>query len=1296
MMSDRLLPCRVLLVWSLIVALILPVPLGGCVARKQDGVGFVSGASSDRAASASRADVAAVGPEKDADRAGDADRERPRGLDAALFNVAATFMGLPGLAPSSGARDEGLGYHQDGTVRRAGSADTFDGRQARAYMGAGLMGDGAFSSPDGTLLPRRLGDEYSGRRRDYASRGFENFNLMDMALDRGLNYGMGMLNSAGEAALSGLVDNGRARLNFQLDRDGRFSGEGDVLLPFRDAPRHTLFTQIGARSMDVSGGEEDGSQRWIGNFGLGHRWFPFAESMEEAGNLMLGWNVFFDNDFSRSHQRGGAGVEARYDWFHLAANYYTPLSGWKNSRDFDGDFVEERPARGWDARAKAYLPFYRNVALTGSFSQWYGDNVAMYGSSDDLEKDPRVWSYGVEYTPIPLLSAFARQRSTERGKPDTEFGLQFTWHFDMPWEEQTSHAKVAELRTVSGSRHEFVDRENRIILEYRAKNAGRIEYLGPVSGQTNAFAFRVTDGLGRAWAGKTVWVRADNVTLAVAPRPSRSLLALAGDVLGGLFGVREAHAATASHSYVTDSQGCFTVRVTSPVAGPVTLHARAGENEQSFTVNVVANATLKMSASSAALTQGTTQHVTFTFTRNGVAQSGLEVRFAANAAFRELAQGAVKKTGSDGTVELALTALTNDTSQTISVEADGQTLTYTFTVEPGNYALTAEPGSLTQYKETEITFTLMQGGIPVPKGTKITLSGEGVTFDGKAQYTCVTEDASGAITATVIASQTDASITATVDGGATATVKLQVTAARYSLEASPGTLTQHKEQKVVFTLKADGQPLPNAKVTFTPSDNFSGLPTTEQTTDKKGQITVTALTATASGTLSIEAVVNGETVSASFTVGAAKYSLEASPNTLTQHKEQKVVFTLKRNNAAWSGAKVTFKDNSDFIGLPTTEQRTDTKGQIVVTGLTALTSGTLIVSATVEGQTVKAEFKVDAATYSLEASPDTLTLGVEAEVTFTLTRNGNPLGDTAVTLSGKDVTINPADTTTGSNGTFSATLTATGDSLDKRMITATVEGTDTVEAGLSVGKATLVLTDSGGDQQFTKNKQTKTLKAKLTDAAGTEIPLGGTPVTWTVASSNVTSKAWMRSAGAYNGLTWGQTPLSLTAAENDKDTPAGTAPTGAEAYLTDIVGEREVTVTATVEYNGQSYTAEEKTVTFGDGPLSMFEKPLLRYMTWKEAAQKCGSFSDFSPGYHGETNLPRKEELQAVSGPGKGGYGAAFAAKWPNDRGLGWFDYWTGELNDSVSAKIVRLYDGDVFGNGQDYGVPVAVCLRGG
>jgi hypothetical protein len=67
------------------------------------------------------------------------------------------------------------------------------------------------------------------------------------------------------------MDNGRARLNFTSDRDGRFQGEGDTL-PFYDSRYTTIFTQIGARSMPISGGVADGQDRWIGNFGLGQRW----------------------------------------------------------------------------------------------------------------------------------------------------------------------------------------------------------------------------------------------------------------------------------------------------------------------------------------------------------------------------------------------------------------------------------------------------------------------------------------------------------------------------------------------------------------------------------------------------------------------------------------------------------------------------------------------------------------------------------------------------------------------------------------------------------------------------------------------------------------------------------------------------------------------------------------------------------------------------------------------------------------------------------------------------------------
>jgi hypothetical protein len=75
----------------------------------------------------------------------------------------------------------------------------------------------------------------------------------------------------------------------------------------------------------------------------------------------------------------------------------------------------------------------------------------------------------------------------------------------MPWDEQVSHSKVAELRTVSGSRHEFVDRENRIILEYRLKdnvnNNYYIEYIGTYSG---LITFRIINALGVAYSNKVI------------------------------------------------------------------------------------------------------------------------------------------------------------------------------------------------------------------------------------------------------------------------------------------------------------------------------------------------------------------------------------------------------------------------------------------------------------------------------------------------------------------------------------------------------------------------------------------------------------------------------------------------------------------------------------------------------------------------------------------------------------------------------------------------------------------------
>jgi hypothetical protein len=193
------------------------------------------------------------------------------------------------------------------------------------------------------------------------------------------------------------------------------------------------------------------------------------------------------------------------------------------------------------------------------------------------------------------VSGFLTQRSTERGRTETEYGLNFTYHFGMPWDEQVSHSKVAELRTVSGSRHEFVDRENKIILEYRAKNAYRIEYLGQVGG--NTFRFRVLNGFDEFMAGQTVYVTASGAYLAeAAPERPASLFARAARFLDDVISTSAAYAADMRKSYRTNRSGEFDIVLTGATE-PVPVTIRAGDNEQTFTLNAGTSGLISIIAS---------------------------------------------------------------------------------------------------------------------------------------------------------------------------------------------------------------------------------------------------------------------------------------------------------------------------------------------------------------------------------------------------------------------------------------------------------------------------------------------------------------------------------------------------------------------------------------------------------------------------------------------------------------------------------------------------------------------------
>ena len=944
----------------------------------------------------------------------------PRSATEVLFNQGASLVGLPGLAPREGvdgSRDEGRGFHQDGTVRKAEP----DGkRRAPAHMRAAVPGQkNALGLYDDAARLEDLSSS-GGKISGQSSREFDNLDPNELLLNRGLNYGSGIVNSWGESVLSGLVDGGRARLNYRLDSDGDVAGEGDALFPWYDGTYTTVFTQIGARSMT-----DDEKTRWIGNFGLGQRWFPFASGEigspdYDAGTMMVGYNAFFDYDFTRSHQRGGVGAELQYDWLRLSSNYYFPLSDWKGSYDFDSSLVEERPAEGWDARIKAYLPFYRNVALTGSYSRWYGDNVGVYGASD-LEKNPRVWSYGIEYTPVPLVSGFLRQKSTEHGRTDTEFGLTFNYHFGMSLEEQTSPTKVAELRTVGGSRHEFVDRENKIILEYRAKNAFRIEYVGKAG--TNRFNFRLVNGFDRTVSGQMVHA---SVTDATFPN------------------------GTDFATFITGGNGEFTLALDTVTATPVPATIQAGETTGNFNLDAELTA-LDMKASPNTLTQHKAQSVTFTVTRkDGSPMSGASVAFDSSAAFTGLS-GTYTTDGSGNFTVPGLTAVLSG-EQSLSAKVNGKTTAKTqFTVTAATYVLTADKTALNQHEQHDVTFTLTRNSETVPGLSVLFTKGEGfASLPADAQAT----DASGQFKVTgltpILSGQQEVEVSINNEG--TAKKAFNVTAATYNLTATPDTLVRYEGQNVTFKLTTSGgAAVPNTSVTFTANANFNSLPQSTQT-NAGGEFTVSGLTALTAGSQSVEVTVNGQKVNATLAVNEATYNLTATPDTLVRYEGQNVTFKLTTSGgAAVPNTSVTFTANANFNSLPQSTQ-TNAGGEFTVSGLTALTAGSQSVEVTVNGQKVNATLAVNEATYNLTATPDTLVRYEGQNVTFKLTTSGGAaVPNKSVAFTGNSaLELSTSTETTNANGEITIPNLRSMD-LQPKTVQASVDG-QTLSVQLTVSQ----------------------------------------------------------------------------------------------------------------------------------------------------------------------------------------------------------------------------------------------------
>ena len=272
---------------------------------------------------------------------------------------------------------------------------------------------------------------------------------------------------------------GTVQAQLSMNDDWRLEDSSiDWLLPLYETPGNLLFTQLGWRNKD---------ERNTLNLGMGMRWF--------TADSMYGVNGFYDADITGGNRRLGLGLEYWRDYLTMSANGYFRLTDWHQSMDY-ADY-DERPANGWDVRLNGWLPDYPQLGGKLVYEKYYGDDVALFGSDpDQRQKNPHAVTAGINWTPFPLLTVGLDHRAGEEGQKDTSVNLQLTWKPDASWDSQISPSEVDGMRRLSGSRHNLVDRNNDIVLEYRKqvliKSSVGPSAIKDVPGSTHAVAVQVS------------------------------------------------------------------------------------------------------------------------------------------------------------------------------------------------------------------------------------------------------------------------------------------------------------------------------------------------------------------------------------------------------------------------------------------------------------------------------------------------------------------------------------------------------------------------------------------------------------------------------------------------------------------------------------------------------------------------------------------------------------------------------------------------------------------------------------
>lgn len=204
------------------------------------------------------------------------------------------------------------------------------------------------------------------------------------------------------------------------------SGEAGLLLPLplslMEQPQELIFTQWGVHRKQ---------QTTTLNAGIGYRWFDKSQGY-------WGTNLFYDRQFHSAYSRWGIGIEQYYRNSRIVLNSYFPIQPQLTTLNKTTAYAA--PALGIDLRCQYQIPTLPHWRVNLQAERYWGDIIVSKGKTVE---NHTAMTLGLDYTPIPLITAGYGFRYDNAQQKSHQLHLQLNYRFGVPASQQLNPQQVA-------------------------------------------------------------------------------------------------------------------------------------------------------------------------------------------------------------------------------------------------------------------------------------------------------------------------------------------------------------------------------------------------------------------------------------------------------------------------------------------------------------------------------------------------------------------------------------------------------------------------------------------------------------------------------------------------------------------------------------------------------------------------------------------------------------------------------------------------------------------------------------